>query len=267
MTQAMADRSVLLQVDPRGAATITLNRPDVHNAFNEDMMLGLTQTLEELREQKELRIVLIVSKGESFCAGADLNYMRKAAGFSEAENEADAHKIGAMLAAVSSMPVPTVALVQGAVYGGGVGLLAATDIVVAVKHAVFALTEVKLGIIPAMISPWVLAAIGPRQARRYFQTGERFSAQDAQRLGLVHEVVANETALTAQGEHVIDQVLKAAPGAVHEAKKLVEDVSGRPVNGMLMDDLAKRIAKRRASDEGKEGIGAFLERRKANWVV
>lgn len=266
MTQAMADRSVLLQVDTRGAATITLNRPDVHNAFNDEMMLGLTQTLEELREQKELRIVLLVAKGESFCAGADLNHMRRAAGFSEAENEADAHKIGDMLLALSSMPVPTVALVQGAVYGGGVGLIAAADIVVAVKHAVFALTEVKLGIIPAMISPWVLNAIGPRQARRYFQTGERFSALDAQRLGLVHEVVANETALTAQGEHVIDQVMKTAPGAVYEAKKLVDDVPGRPINNGLMDDMARRIARRRASAEGKEGMAAFLERRKASWV-
>jgi len=263
----MADRSVLLQLDTRGAATITLNRADRHNAFDEDMMLGFTQTLEELQKQKELRIVLIVAQGESFCAGADLNYMRKAAGFSEAENEADAHRISAMLTALSAMPVPTVALVQGAVYGGGVGLIAATDIVVAVKHAVFALTEVKLGIIPAMISPWVLAAIGPRQARRYFQTGERFSALDAQRLGLVHEVVANEIALTAKGEHVIDQVMKTAPGAVREAKKLVDDVDGRPINATLMDDLARRIARRRASPEGREGMCAFLERRKANWVL
>ncbi len=262
----MEDRSVLLQVDDRGAAVVTLNRPQIHNAFDETMVSGLTDIFQEVAESNDIRVMVLQARGESFCAGADLNYMRRLADASEQENLRDAEKFARLLRTLYEIPHPTVALVQGATYGGGVGLTAACDMAVAVKYAIFALTETKLGLIPAIIGPYIVEAIGARQARRYFLTAERFSGFDAQRIGLVHEVVSTDTALQAQGEHIIDQVLKTAPEASAESKRLVREISGRPIDEKLMDDMVRRIAKRRAAPEGKEGMAAFLDHRKPSWV-
>ncbi len=262
----MPSEHLLLQIDPRGAATITLNRPDVHNAFDDSMIAGLSELLTELRVNPDVRVLILAGRGESFSAGADLNYMKRAAGYSREENVADAMALGRMLLALRTMPIPTIALVHGATFGGAVGLVAACDIAVAVKYALFGLTETKLGLIPAMISPFVIEAMGPQQAHRYFQTGERFNAEDAQRIGLVHEVVATDTALAAHRDHVITQLLTTGPEAVRHAKKLVDDIAGFAIDEATLTDLAGRIADRRASEEGAEGIAAFFERRRPSWA-
>ena len=262
----MKDRSVLLQIDSRGSATITLNRPDVHNCFDDTMVAGLERAIHDVVEHEDVRVTTLVSRGPTFSAGADLNWMREVADQSEAANREDARQLGAMLNGLAQLPMPTVALVQGNAYGGGIGLIAACDIVVAVKDCVFAFTEVNLGLTPSMISPFVVAAIGARQARRYFVTGEKFDTYHAQRMGLIHEMVPTQGALTAQGEYMVDQILQSAPGAVSKAKTLIADIVNKPVDKALMEDLARRIAARRATDEGKEGMSAFLERRKPDWI-
>lgn len=262
----MEDRSVLLQVDDRGAATVTLNRPQIYNAFDETMVGALTDVFQEVSESNDIRVMVLQARGESFCAGADLKYMQRLATATEVENQRDAERFAKMMRTLYEIPHPTVALVQGATYGGGVGLTAACDIAVAVKYAIFALTETKLGLIPAVIGPYIVEAIGARQARRYFLTAERFSGFDAQRIGLVHEVVSTDTALQAQGEHIIDQVLKTAPDASAESKRLVRDITGRPIDPELLAAMAKRIARARALPEGREGMAAFLEHRKPKWV-
>ena len=262
----MQRRHLLLETDPKGVATITFDRPEVHNAFDDEMIASLTAVFAELRGDAGVRAVVIAGRGKSFSAGADLNYMKRAAQFSQEENVADALRLGRMLLSLRTLPVPTVALVQGAAYGGGVGLVAACDIAVAVEGAKFALTEVKLGLVPAMISPFVLGAIGPRQASRYFHTAERFSAADAQRIGLVHEVVADESALGESRARIVGDLLAAGPEASAAAKKLVADVAGRPIDEALLQDLATRIAACRASGEGIEGLSAFLERRSPKWA-
>ena len=262
----MEDRSVLLQIDSRGAATITLNRPDVHNCFDEAMVAGLRRAVHDIAEHDDVRVASLVSRGPTFSAGADLNWMREVADQSEADNQEDARQLGSMLNGLAHLAVPTVALVQGNAYGGGIGLIAACDMVVAVKDCVFAFTEVNLGLIPAVISPFVVAAIGARQARRYFITGEKFDTYHAQGMGLIHEMVPTQGALVAQGEYIVDQILQSEPGAVSQAKALIADVGNRPIDVALIDDVAHRIAARRATDEGKEGVSAFLERRKPNWI-
>ena len=262
----MQDRSVLLQIDSGGAATITLNRPDVHNCFDDSMVEGLARAVHDIAEHEGLRVATLASRGPTFSAGADLNWMRKVAEQSEADNCGNARHLGNMLSGLAQLPMPTVALVQGNAYGGGIGLIAACDMVVAVKDCVFAFTEVNLGLIPAVISPFVVAAIGARQARRYFMTGEKFDTYHAQRMGLIHEMVPTQGALMAQGEYIVDQILQSAPGAVAKAKTLIADISNKPIDAPLMDDLARRIAARRATDEGKEGVSAFLERRKPDWI-
>ncbi len=262
----MKDRSVLLQIDSRGAATITLNRPDVHNCFDESMVAGLERAIQDIAEHDDVRVATLVSRGPTFSAGADLNWMREVADKSEADNQDDARHLGAMLSGLAHLPVPTVALVQGSAYGGGIGLIAACDIVVAIKDCVFAFTEVNLGLIPAVISPFVIAAIGARQARRYFITGEKFDTYHAQRMGLIHEMVPTQGALVAQGEYIVEQILQSAPGAVSRAKTLIADITGKPIDAPLMEDLARRIAARRSEREGKEGVSAFLERRKPDWI-
>lgn len=250
--------------DPRGVARITLNRPQVHNAFNEQLIVDLTATLKGLDGDETVRAVVLAAEGRSFSAGADLNWMRAMAGYSEEENQRDAEALAELLRALNCLGKPTVALVQGPAYGGGVGLVACCDIAVAVETASFALTEVKLGLIPAAISPYVIAAMGARAARRFFLTGERFSAESAQRHGLVHKVVAPDR--LEEAEHrLLDELLAGGPLAQCEAKRLIFDVTGARMDAALQRETAQRIARLRVSPEGQEGIAAFLEKRKPNW--
>jgi len=257
---------LLVKIAPNGSATITFNRPDRHNAFDDAMIKELDAALHEVGSNEAVRVLVLAGRGKSFSAGADLNYMKRAAQFSKAENIADAMCLGRMLLTLRTMPVPTIALVQGVAFGGGVGLVAACDVVLAETSAQFALTEVKLGLVPAMISPFVIDAIGARQARRYFQTGERFDAAQAKVIGLVHEVV-DEEALFERRDDIIHGILLGGPEAVRHAKNLVTDVSGFAIDAALLRDLAGRIAGRRAAPEGIEGITAFLERRLPAWQL
>ncbi len=263
----MSDDGVLFRASPDGVATVTLNRPQVHNAFDEHVISRLRDIFDDLAGADGVRAVLVAATGETFSAGADLNWMRRAADFTHEENFKDAQALGEMLRRLNALPKPTIALVQGAVYGGGVGLVAACDIAVAVRDAIFSISEVKLGLVPAVISPYVIAAIGAREARRYALTAERFDAAEARRIGLVHEVVDDETALAAAGERIVARLIAAAPGAVAEAKDLLIAVAGRAIDDDLTDETARRIAEIRARDEGREGVAAFLEKRKPGWIA
>lgn len=251
--------------DARGIARVTLNRPEVKNAFNETLIAEITEAMNKLSGDANVRAVVLQGAGDAFSAGADLSWMKRASEFSAEENKADAGRLSAMLNAIYTCEKPVIALVQGACMGGGVGLACACDIVIASDDAFFALSEVRLGIIPAVISPFVLHAIGARQARRFFLTGERFDAAKAKEIGLVHMVC-----LRAQMEATLDGVIKnllaCGPAAQGEAKKLIRIVSGRPVDDAVMAETAALIARVRSTPEGKEGVAAFLEKRKANWV-
>jgi methylglutaconyl-CoA hydratase len=262
----MGSDHLLVKIAPNGSATITFNRPDRHNAFDDAMIKDLDAALHEVGSNDAVRVLVLAGRGKSFSAGADLSYMKRAAEFSKAENIEDAMCLGRMLLTLRTMPVPTIALVQGAAFGGGVGLVAACDVVLAATSAQFALTEVKLGLVPAMISPFVIDAIGARQARRYFQTAERFDAAQAKLIGLVHEVV-DEEELCERRDDIIHDIFHGGPEAVRLAKNLVTDVSGFAIDAALLQDLAGRIAGRRAAPEGIEGITAFLERRLPAWQL
>jgi methylglutaconyl-CoA hydratase len=262
----MTTESVTLNIDDRGVAMITLNRSELHNAFNDEVIARLTRLFTEAGQNKKVRAVVLASTGASFSAGAELGWMKRAATFTHEENLADAGKLAAMLDIIYRLPKPTIALVQGPAYGGGVGLVACCDIVIAVSTAFFSFSEVKLGLTPATISPYVMAAIGPRQAGRYFQTAERFDAVTAQRIGLVSELVGASDELNDACEHILKHILQAAPEAVASAKDLVRDLGDKAINPDLMIETAKRIAARRMSAEGQEGLSAFLEKRKPNWI-
>ena len=248
-----------------GIATLRLNRPEVHNAFNDALIAELTEALRELDADASVRTVVLAANGPSFSAGADLQWMRRMAGYSPAENEADARALAGLMRTLDRLAKPTVAVVQGAAFGGGVGLVACCDIALAAEHATFALSEVRLGLIPAVISPYVMAAIGARAARRYFLTGERFDAAEARRLGLVQEVVPAAD-LPQALESVIVALTQGGPVAQAAAKRLVADLSDRPIDDDVVKDTAGRIARIRAGDEGREGVSAFLEKRKPAWV-
>ena len=213
----------------QGLATVTLNRPDVRNAFNEDVIAELTQAFTRLGQQADVRCIVLAANGPAFCAGADLNWMRRIAGYSHAENLADAAQLAEMLRVIHTCPKPTVARVQGDVYAGGMGLVAACDMAVSVDTAHFCLSEVKLGLIPATISPYVIRAMGTRAAHRYFLTAERFNAAEALRIGFVHEVVAAE-ALDAKVAQITSALLAASPNAVTTCKRLVRDVAGQEIS-------------------------------------
>jgi methylglutaconyl-CoA hydratase len=247
-------------------ATITLNRPEVRNAFNEIAIAELTQAFQAMAEDADVRAIVLTANGAAFCAGADLNWMKKIAGYSHAENSADAAQLAQMLRAIYLCPKPVVARVQGDCYAGGMGLVAACDIAVAVEDAAFCLSEVKLGLIPATISPYVIKAMGENAARRYFLTAERFTAQEAQRIGFVQEVVTAD-ALDAKVAAIVRALTSNSPNAVKQAKCLVRDIAGRPLSDALIADTAERIAQIRASDEGREGVQSFLEKRKPHWLA
>jgi methylglutaconyl-CoA hydratase len=261
----MSEQLVSVAVGVRGVATLTLNRPQVHNAFDDRLIAALTHELRELEHNAQVRVVVLAAEGKSFSAGADLNWMQRMAKYSEADNIRDAVALANLMRVLDTMSKPTVARVQGAAFGGGVGLVACCDIACASSAAVFCLSEVRLGLIPAVISPYVIAAMGQRNARRYFLTAERFDAQEALRIGLVHAVV-EPAQLDATLTQMIDELLKGGPHAIAEAKDLIASVSNRPVDQALAEDTAARIARIRVSSEGQEGTNAFLEKRAPGWT-
>jgi methylglutaconyl-CoA hydratase len=246
-------------------ATVTLERAEVRNAFNEEMIAELAQAFDDIGRNEPVRAVVLAANGPAFCAGADLNWMKKMAGYTHAENQADAMRLAEMLRTIYLCPKPVVAKVQGDCYAGGMGLVAACDIVVAAEGVNFCLSEVKLGLIPATISPYVIKAMGEQAARRYFLSAERFDAAQARRIGLVHEVALPE-ALDAAVAAIVKPLCANSPHAVREAKRLVREVAGQPVTDALLADTANRIAEIRASDEGREGVASFLEKRKPRWL-
>ena len=248
-----------------GVLTITLNRPDIHNAFDDRLILELTQTLETAGADNSIRVVILTGEGKSFSAGADLNWMRRMAAFTEEQNYHDAMALGELMLTLNRLPKPTIARVNGPAYGGGVGLIACCDIAIAANDAQFALTEVKLGLIPAVISPYVVAAIGEKKARRYFLTGERFSAADAVGFGLLNASVAPDD-LDQAVQAMIDMLMIPGPVAQAEAKDLIASVAHRPPTDSVVADTAERIAHIRISPEGQEGLAAFLEKRSPGWL-
>jgi methylglutaconyl-CoA hydratase len=244
---------------------VTLARPEVRNAFDDVLIAELTKAFSQIAGDAGTRVAVLSGEGPSFCAGADVAWMRKAGGYSMAENERDAARMALMLRSIDACPKPVVALVHGAAIGGGVGLVAVADIAIAAEGTVFALTEVRLGILPSVISPYVLRAIGPRAARDVFLTGDRFDAGEAHRMGLVHAVVP-AAELASAGQRKIESLLSAGPDAVRVAKGLIERVSGIGAEE-AMPLTVQTIAERRASAEAKEGLTAFLEKRPPSWAV
>lgn len=246
-------------------ATVTLNRPDVRNAFNEFTIAELALAFNELGRNDDVRAIVLAANGPAFCAGADLNWMKKMAGYSHSENAEDAEKLADMLRTIYLCPKPVVAKVQGDCYAGGMGLVAACDIAVASSGVCFCLSEVKLGLIPATISPYVIKSMGENAARRYFLTAEKFTAQEAHRIGFVHDVVAAD-ALDAHVDNIVKALVTSSPNAVREAKVLVREITGKTVDSALVVDTAERIANIRSSEEGREGVASFLEKRKPSWL-
>ena len=257
--------NLLTEVDARGVATVTMNRPELHNAFDDLMIKALNSEFLRLDADPQVRVVLLAASGKSFSAGADLNWMRRMADYSLEENLADSMALAGLMRTLYGLSKPTIALVQGAAYGGGVGLVACCDIALATDRATFCLSEVKLGLIPAVISPYVMEAIGSRAARRYFLTAERFDAIEAQHLGLVHELVAVED-LRARGESLAALLIQNGPLALSAVKRLVAALTRTPIDDAMIADTARRIADIRSSDEGKDGVGAFLQKRPPAWV-
>ncbi|MBK6983134.1 MAG: enoyl-CoA hydratase/isomerase family protein [Betaproteobacteria bacterium] len=255
-----------LSIERRGpVGRITLDRPERHNAFDDSLIAELTEALRSIEADETVRVVELASAGKSFSAGADLQWMRRVASAPRDANRDDAMALAALMRTLAELRKPTIARVQGAAYGGGVGLVACCDIAVATVGARFALSEAKLGLIPAVISPYVVAAIGPRAARRYFLTGEAFDASDAWRLGLVHELAKDQADLDGKISGLVEALLACGPVAQLECKALIRAVAGRAVTGELIQDTAERIAKVRSSPEGMEGVAAFLEKRKPSW--
>lgn len=258
---------VKTQLDKRGVATVTLNRPDKHNAFDSQLIAELTDTIVDLSNDDSVRVVVLTGEGKSFSAGADINWMRSMADYSEAENFEDSLKLAELMSVLDGLTRPTVARVNGAAIGGGTGLVACCDIAISTEEAKFAFSEVRLGLVPAVISPYVINAIGPRKARRYFLTAERFDGREAKRIGLVHQAVpADELDATVDG--IVDNLLAGGPQALNAAKELVFNVShqNRDQRQSGMQMTSRLIAHVRVSEEGQEGLGAFLEKRKPKWI-
>jgi methylglutaconyl-CoA hydratase len=249
-----------------GVATLVLNRPEVRNAFNDEVIAELTQAFTELGQRDEVRCIVLAAEGAAFCAGADLNWMKRMADYTHAENIADAGALAEMLRVIYTCPKPTIAKVQGDVYAGGTGLVAACDMAVSVDTAGYCLSEVKLGLIPATISPYVVRAMGARAAHRYFLTAERFSAAEALRIGFVHEVVP-AAELDAKVGELAKALVSAGPQAVRLCKKLVQDVAEQEITPALVEMTVDGIADIRVSPEGREGVQSFLQKRKPNWII
>ena len=248
-----------------GIARITLTQPEIRNAFSDEVIAELTAAFRNAGDRPDVRAIVLAAEGPAFCAGANLNWMRRMADYSRDENRVDAGLLAEMLRVIYECPKPTIARVQGDVYAGGMGLVACCDMAVAVDTAGFCLSEVKIGLIPATISPYVIRAMGARASHRYFLTGERFSAQEAHRIGYVHEVVEAEQ-LDAVVDGWLKHLLSAGPAAVRACKRLVLDVAEREINEQLIAATVEQIANIRASGEGKEGVQAFLNKRKPSWL-
>ncbi|PND36084.1 enoyl-CoA hydratase [Paucibacter aquatile] len=266
----MSEQQSSLKIERSGPsgqiARVTLNRPEVRNAFNEGVIAELTAAFAELGRDPALRAIVLAAEGKAFCAGADLNWMKAMAGYSWDENHADASRLAEMLWTIYSCPVPVIARVQGDVYAGGVGLVSVCDVVVAVDTAGFCLSEAKLGLLPATIGPYVVRALGEQASRRYFITAERFSAAEAYRLGLVHELATAET-LDEKVEALLSALCANGPAAVRACKRLVQDVAHATITASLRDDTARRIADIRASEEGREGVQSFLNKSRPSWLA
>ncbi len=256
-----------IRIDTQGpVARVTLSRPAVRNAFNDEVIAELRAAFEALGAHHDVRAVVLAAEGPAFCAGADLNWMRRMADYTRDENLADAGQLAAMLKAIYACPKPTIAAVQGDVFAGGMGLVAACDMAVSVRTATYCLSEVKLGLIPATISPYVIRAMGARAAHRYFLTAERFSAEEAHRIGFVHELV-DADALDAKVAERAAALVGARPAAVRACKRLVQDVAEREIDAALIAATVEGIADIRASDEGREGVASFLQKRKPAWLA
>lgn len=261
----MSYQTLLVEI-AQSTATVILNRPEVRNAFNEIVIAELTQVFQELGQNPNIRVIVLTANGAAFCAGADLNWMKKMATYSLEENLADAQKLSEMLYQLYSCPKPVIAKIQGDCYAGGMGLVAACDIAVAAEQVQFCLSEVKLGLAPATVSPYVIKAMGANAARRYFITAERFSAKEAHRIGFVHEVV-NVEKLDETVAHLVKAISNNSPNAVTEAKWLVDEITNAEIDEEMLAYTAERIADIRISEEGREGVASYLEKRKPRWVL
>jgi methylglutaconyl-CoA hydratase len=262
----MTESTVLTEIDPRGVATVTLNRPEKHNAFDDTIIAELRESFDTLAERADVRVIILASQGKSFSAGADLGWMKRMAEYDFDHNLRDAELLAGMLQALYQLPQPTIARVQGAAFGGAVGLVSCCDIAVGSQRASFSLSEVKIGLIPATISPYVIKAIGERASRRYFTSAERFNAAEAHRIGLLSEVV-EETKLDETIGALVDTLLANGPIAVRAAKDLIACVAGREIGPDVIKDSCERIAHIRVSAEGQEGLGAFLSKRSPHWIA
>ena len=256
---------IITKIDSRGVAKVTLNNPSKHNAFDDYMINQLCNAFTAIAENSDVRLMILASEGQSFSAGADLDWMKRMAAYSYEENLEDAKALAGMLKMLNEMPQPTIARVQGAAFGGALGLISCCDIAVAATTANFALSEVKIGLVPATISPYVIAAIGERYAKRYFMTAERFDGNTALQMSLVHETV-EEQQLDKKIEQLVCSVLNNGPEAVAAAKQLISTVSGKAIDSTLIEHTCEVIAGIRVSAQGQEGLGAFLEKRKPNWL-
>ncbi|MEP1384321.1 MAG: enoyl-CoA hydratase/isomerase family protein [Paraglaciecola sp.] len=259
-----SEPSVLLEINAQGVATVTLNRPNVHNAFDHHLINQLTLIFQSLESKNSVRVMVLAANGKSFSAGADINWMQGMASYTYQENLADANALANMLQLLNTLKVPTIARVQGAAFGGAIGLIACCDMAIGSKLSKFCLSEVKLGLIPATISPYVIEAIGARQARRYFSTAEVFSARRARRIGLLNEAVAEEE-LDRTIENIIEHILKNSPLAITAAKQLIQEVQHLNKSEDIISITSQKIAKVRVSEQGQEGLNAFLQKRPANW--
>ena len=259
------NKKLIVEIE-KGVGRLTLNRPDMRNAFDSDFIGELNEAVRQMAVDPSVRVVVLAAQGDAFCAGADLNWMRSVADYTHDQNVADANGLATMLHTLYTCPKPTIARVQGDTYAGGMGLISACDVVVCVDTAHFCLSEVKLGLIPATISPYVVRAMGARAAHRYALTAERFSAQEAHHIGLVHEVV-NVQDLDAQVASWVKSFLSASPDALARCKRLLHDVAHEPISQSLIQMTAQAIAQSRSSEQGKEGVQAFLNKRKPSWIV
>lgn len=261
----MRKQQILTEIDAQGVATVTLNRPEKHNAFDDAIIAELQTAFELVNKNTKTRVMILSAKGKSFSAGADLSWMQAMAGYSYQENLDDATALAEMLRTLNTMAIPTIARVQGAAFGGAVGLVSCCDMAIGTSRASFCLSEVKIGLIPATISPYVISAIGQRAARRYFLSAERFSADKAVQLGLLSEIVEEEEL----DQRIIDlcnTLMGNGPSAIRAAKQLIFDVANQEISDHLIADTGKRIASIRVSHEGQEGLSAFLEKRPASWT-
>ena len=256
--------TVVTTIDRLGVATVTLNNPGRHNAFDDKTIAELQLAFEAVASNSDIRVMLLAAQGDSFSAGADLGWMKRMANYSYEENLSDARKLANMLRTLNYLPKPTIARVQGAAFGGALGLISCCDMAVASTRATFSLSEVKIGLAPATIAPYVVAAIGPRASRRLFQTAERFSAEEARMIGLVDRVV-EESMLDDSINTSVKAILANSPSAMKASKRLVFDVSNRELSDELVEETCELIARLRVSDEGQEGLGAFLQKRRPSY--